>query len=166
MASVSRVTNLFPRSPFAIMVRVGQAIPGWLLLLLQRLAIASVFFLSGRTKVEGLFTITDSTFFLFESEYQVPLIPSDIAAYLAATAEHIFPILLVLGLFTRLSAAALLVMTLVIQVFVYPDAWPMHLSWAALLLPLIARGGGCFSLDCLLGVPGEREAARPDPLAL
>ncbi|MBA3511130.1 DoxX family protein [Sphingomonas sp.] len=166
MATVSRSTNLFPRSVFGILVRIGNVIPGWLLPLLQRLAIASVFFLSGRTKVEGLFTITDSTFFMFESEYQVPLMRSDTAAYLATTAEHIFPILLVLGLFTRVSAAALLVMTFVIQIFVYPDAWPTHLSWAALLIPLIARGGGRLSLDCLLGVPGEREATRPDPVAL
>lgn len=166
MVTVSRSTEPSRQSPFALLVRLGGAIPGWLLPLLQRLAIASVFFLSGRTKVEGVFTVTDSAFSLFETEYLLPLIPPHTAAYLAAGAEHIFPILLVLGLFTRLSAASLLAMTLVIQVFVYPDAWPTHLTWAALLLPLIARGGGRFSLDCLFGVPGEREAARPDPIAL
>ncbi len=165
MANVSRLTS-FARSPFDGVRCAGEAIPAWVLPLLQRLAIASVFFMSGRTKLEGLFTITDSTFFLFESEYQVPLISSHTAAYLATTAEHLFPALLVLGLFTRLSAAALLVMTLVIQVFVYADAWPTHLTWAALLIPLIARGGGRFSLDCLMGVPGEREAARSVSLAL
>lgn len=118
-----------------------------LLLLVQRVGIAAIFFLSGRTKVEGWFTLTDSTFELFSLEYALPLIPSRIAAYAATTAEHVFPILLVLGLFTRLSATALLGMTLVIQLFVYPDAWPTHLSWAGLLLPLIAFGGGRFALD-------------------
>ena len=75
-----------------------------------------------------------------------------IAAYAATVSEHLFSVLLVLGLFTRLSAAALLGMTLVIEVFVYPDAWPTHLSWAGLLLPLIALGGGKASLDRLLRI--------------
>lgn len=123
------------------------------LLLVQRLGIAVVFFQSGRTKVEGLFTVPDTTIELFRSEYALPLLPPDIAATMAAGAEHLFPILLVLGLFTRLSAAALLGMTLVIQLFVYPDAWPTHLSWAGLMLPLIALGGGRFSLDRLLRLP-------------
>lgn len=126
-----------------------RALPDWLLLLLGRLAVAAIFFLSGRTKVEGLLTVTPGTYALFEEEYHVPLIPSEAAAHLATYAEHLFPLLLLLGLFTRLSATALLGMTLVIQTFVYPDAWPTHLSWAALLLPLIARGGGAASLDHL-----------------
>jgi putative oxidoreductase len=124
-----------------------------ILLLVQRLGVAAIFFQSGRTKVEGLFTIPDTTVELFRSEYALPLLPPDIAAYLAAGAEHLFPILLVLGLCTRLSAAALLGMTLVIQIFVYPDAWPTHLSWLGLMLPLIALGGGRFSLDRLLRIP-------------
>lgn len=132
---------------------IARATPGWLLLLLPRLGIAAVFFQSGRTKVEGLFTLTDGTFALFESEYRLPFMDPHVAAYVAAASEHIFPILLVLGLFTRLSALALLIMTLVIQIFVYPDAWPTHLSWAALLLPLIARGGGKLSLDHALRLP-------------
>ena len=123
------------------------------LLMIQRLGIAAVFFQSGRTKVEGLFTIPDTTVELFRSEYALPLLPPELAAYLAAGAEHLFPLLLVLGLFTRLSAAGLLAMTLVIQVFVYPDAWPTHLSWAGLILPLIALGGGRLSLDRLLRIP-------------
>ncbi len=123
------------------------------LLLVQRLGIASVFFLSGRTKVEGIFTLTDGTFELFRTEYALPLIPPVQAAYAATIAEHLFSILLVLGLFTRLSAAGLLGMTLVIEIFVYPDAWSTHLSWAGLLLPLIALGGGKASLDRLLRIP-------------
>ena len=117
------------------------------LLLLDRLAIAAIFFLSGRTKVDGLFHLTDSTFELFRTDYALPLLPPVIAAWMATISEHLFSILLVLGLVTRVSALALLGMTLVIEIFVYPAAWPTHLSWAALLLPLIVKGGGAFSLD-------------------
>jgi len=124
---------------------------GWLsdrtLLLVARLGIASVFFMSGRTKVEGLLSITPSTYDLFQSEYALPLVSPWLAAHLATYAEHLFPLLLVLGLFTRLSALALLGMTTVIEVFVYPDAWPTQLTWAGLLLLLIARGAGALSLD-------------------
>lgn len=133
---------------FAAIAR--RALPPSLLLLVQRLGIAAIFFQSGRTKVEGWFTIPDTTYELFRYEYAGVPLPSEFAAVTATAAEHLFPILLVLGLFTRFSALALLGMTLTIQVFVYPDAWPTHLSWAGLLLPLIALGGGKFSLDRLL----------------
>lgn len=129
-----------------------RALPDDLLALVARLGIASVFFLSGRTKVDGVLHVTDGTYSLFADEYALPLIPSDVAAHLAAYSEHLFSILLVLGLFTRLSALAFLGMTLVIQVFVYPDAWSTHLSWAAILLLLAARGGGRWSLDRALGI--------------
>lgn len=122
------------------------------LCLVARFGIASIFFLSGRTKVEGILTITPSTYELFRTEYMLPLVPPHIAAHLATYAEHFFPILLVLGLFTRFSALALLGMTTVIEVFVYPDAWPTHLSWAGLLLLLIGRGAGAWSLDRLLRI--------------
>ncbi|MBM7127332.1 DoxX family protein [Dyella flava] len=128
---------------------LSRVLPESLLLLVARFGIAAVFFQSGRTKVEGFLTIKPSTYDLFATDYKLPLIPSDIAARMATGAEHLFPILLVLGLFTRLSALALLGMTTVIEVFVYPDAWPTHLSWAGLMLPLIARGGGTWSLDRL-----------------
>jgi len=118
-----------------------------LLPLTGRLGIASVFFLSGRTKVDGLIHITDGTYELFRTEYALPLVPPEIAAVAATYSEHLFPILLVLGLATRFSALALLGMTLTIEIFVYPDAWPTHLSWAAILLPLVVRGGGALSLD-------------------
>jgi putative oxidoreductase len=126
---------------------LSRLLPDALLLLVARLGIAAVFFQSGRTKVQGFLTIKQSTYDLFANEYALPLIPSDLAARMSTGAEHLFPLLLVLGLFTRLSALALLGMTTVIEVFVYPDAWPTHLSWAALMLPLIARGGGKWSLD-------------------
>lgn len=139
-------------------------IPESLLLLIARLGIAAIFFLSGRTKVEGVLTITPSTYELFRTDYALPLVPPDIAAHAATYSEHFFPILLVLGLFTRPAAAALLGMTLVIEVFVYPDAWPTHLSWAGLLIPLIGRGGGALSFDRLFGMePIERQSSVTVP---
>lgn len=131
-------------------VVLKRLLPEALLLLVARVGIASVFFLSGRTKVTGFLELKQSTYTLFRSEYALPVIPPEWAAHLAAYAEHAFPLLLVLGLMTRLSAAALLGMTLVIEVFVYPDAWPTHLIWAGLLLPLLAYGGGAWSLDNVL----------------
>lgn len=128
----------------------GRLLPETVLLLVARLGIAAVFFQSGRTKVEGLLTITDSTYYLFETDYKLPFVPPHLAAHMATYCEHLFPILLVLGLGTRFAALGLLGMTTVIEVFVYPDAWPTHLSWAAILLPLIAKGGGALSLDRLL----------------
>lgn len=122
------------------------------LALAARLALAGIFFLSGRTKVEGFLTVTDSAIALFADEYRLPLLSPALGAHLAAYAEHLFPVLLVLGLFTRGAALALLGMTLVIQVFVYPDAWPTHLSWAALLAYLAGRGAGPLSLDRALGL--------------
>lgn len=132
---------------------VERLIPAWLIGLVARLAIAGVFFLSGRTKVDGVLNVTDSTYFLFAEEYRVPLIPSDVAAVLATWSEHLFPVLLVLGLMTRASALALLGMTLVIQIFVYPGAWATHLTWAGLLLYLVRYGAGPISLDRLLKLP-------------
>ena len=87
---------------------------------------------------------------MFRTDYALPLVPPVEAAWMATISEHLFPILLVIGLGTRLSAAALLGMTMVIEIFVYPDAWPTHLSWAGLLLPLIALGGGRWSVDRLI----------------
>jgi putative oxidoreductase len=130
--------------------RLPALLPSALQLLLARVGIAAVFFLSGRTKVQGLLTIKPFTYELFRSEYALPLIPPEIAAPAAAYAEHLFPLLLVLGLCTRLSALALLGMTAVIEIFVYPAAWPTHLLWTAVLLPLIAQGGGAWSLDRVL----------------
>ena len=132
--------------------RLGQLIGDSSLVLVARLSIAAIFFMSGRTKVSGLLTITPSTYELFRTEYSLPLISPEWAAHLSAYSEHLFPVLLVMGLFTRLSAMALLGMTVVIEVFVYPDAWPTHLSWAGLLLLIIARGAGSLSLDRRLGI--------------
>jgi putative oxidoreductase len=126
-----------------------DAIPYWFVALITRVSIAGVFWQSGQTKVDG-FHVTDTAVELFRSEYRLPLIDPVIGAHLAAFAEHFFPIILVLGFATRFAALALLVMTLVIEIFVYPDAWPTHGTWAACLLLLMTRGAGLLSLDHLI----------------
>lgn len=133
--------------------RISSRLPEGLALLPTRVALAGIFWRSGRTKVvEGTaLDISDTTYFLFEHEYTGLPLPVDLAVPLATYAEHLFPILLLFGLFTRLAALSLLGMTLVIQVFVYPDAWwATHLLWVALAAILVSRGGGLFSLDALL----------------
>lgn len=135
-------------------------IPDSLIAVIGRFSIAAVFWKSGQTKVEGLaidivsgnFTLgwprlSESTIPLFQEEYKLPLIPPELAASMATFAEHLFPVLILVGLATRLSALALLGMTLVIQLLVYPDAYPTHGVWAAVLLFLIARGPGQLSID-------------------
>ncbi|MBE0553693.1 MAG: DoxX family protein [Rhodobacteraceae bacterium] len=133
---LNRALAAIPAAPVALMLRVFPAL---------------VFLQSGRTKVEG-FSIKDSTWFLFEHEYALPLIPPQVAAVMATVAEHVLPVLLILGLFTRLSALGLLGMTAVIQIFVYPDAWMTHGLWAAALLAVAARGPGAWSADHLTGI--------------
>lgn len=130
--------------------RITDAVPEWPLALLLRVGIATPFFLSGRTKVDGLLTLSPSTHYLFAEEYHVPLLAPDVAAYMATYAEHALPILLVLGLLTRPAAIGLLLMTAVIQVFIIPTGWPTHLLWAGPLIYLIARGPGAASLDRVL----------------
>lgn len=130
-------------------VALLDRIPHSALALAARVFPAAVFWQSGQTKVSG-FGLSDSAVFLFQDEYKLPLIDPTVAAYGAAIAEHLFPILLVLGLASRFSALALLGMTLVIEVFVYPDAWPTHGVWAVCFLYVIARGPGAISLDRLL----------------
>ena len=130
----------------------SRALSHDVLALANRLALAGVFWLSGRTKVDGLLSVNDSALALFADEYKLPIVPSEWAAHMAAYSEHLFPILLVAGLFTRFSAFALLGMTAVIQIFVYPSAWATHLTWAGLALYLLARGGGNVSLDRVLRI--------------
>jgi putative oxidoreductase len=135
-----------------IAAKLDDLVSHALLAVIARVAIASLFLQSGRTKVDGWLHVSEDAIELFRDEYKVPLLSPELAAHVAAYAEHLFPVLLVLGLFTRLSALALLGMTAVIEIFVYPDAWPTHLSWAGLLLYLVARGAGSISMDRLLGI--------------
>ncbi len=140
-------------SPARAFARAAERlIPESAIALITRLGVAGVFFMSGRSKVDGVLHITDGTYNLFREDYKLPLILPEFAAPLATYSEHLFSILLVVGLFTRFSALAFLGMTTVIEVFVYPDAWPTHLSWAGLLVYLVARGGGHWSLDRALKI--------------
>ncbi|EJL07597.1 DoxX family protein [Pseudomonas chlororaphis] len=145
------------------LIQLLERIPHSLIAFLARFSIAAVFWKSGQTKIEGLAIdlfsgtfelgmprLADSTIPLFQSEYQVPLLSPELAAHLAAFAEHLFPLLLLVGFATRFSALALLGMTLTIQLFVYPDAYPTHGTWAAVLLYLMARGPGKLSIDHLI----------------
>lgn len=151
VAFVSRLFALFERIPHSLIAFLG------------RFSMAAVFWKSGQTKVEGfaidLFNgtfelgwphLSSSAVYLFQNEYKLPLLSPELAAHLSATAEHVFPVLLLFGLGTRFAALALLGMTAVIEIFVYPDAYPVHGTWAAVLLYLIAKGPGRWSLDHLV----------------
>ncbi len=120
-----------------------EAVPYALLALPLRLAVATVFWNSGMTKLANW----DTAVALFTDEYRLPLLPPELAAYIAASIELSTPVMLVLGLLTRPAAAVLLGMTVVIELFVYPLAWPTHIQWAAMLLVLLCRGAGALSLD-------------------
>jgi putative oxidoreductase len=148
------------RSWQSTFVSLCNRIPDSIIALIARFSIAAVFWKSGQTKVEGfaidLFSgefslgwprLSDSAVALFKDEYRLPLLPPELAAPMAAFAEHFFPILILLGLATRLSALALLGMTAVIQLLVYPGAYPTHGVWAAVLLFLVAHGPGRMSID-------------------
>lgn len=123
-----------------------ESIPYTLLAIPLRVAVATVFWNSGMTKLPNW----DMTVALFTDEYQVPLLAPEVAAYMAAAIELTTPVMLVLGFLTRPAAVVLLAMTAVIQIFVYPMAWPTHIQWAAMLLVLLARGPGKLSLDWLI----------------
>lgn len=124
------------------------------LALFLRVALAGPFWLSGRTKVDegSWLSISETTYFLFQEEYSGVPLPPNLAAVMATTAEHALPLLLLVGLGTRFAAAGLIAMTLVIQLFVYPDAWwSTHMQWTALGLAVLALGPGGWSLDSLIG---------------
>ncbi len=123
-----------------------EAVPYWFLALPLRLALANVFWSSAMTKLPSW----DSTLALFRDEYKVPLLAPETAAYLATGIELSTAVMLVLGLGTRAAAAVLLGMTAVIEIFIYPLAWPTHIQWAAMLLVLLCRGPGALSLDHLV----------------
>jgi putative oxidoreductase len=142
------------------LIGLFERTPYWLNALLGRFSIAAVFWKSGQTKVQGFALdilsgefqvgmpqLSDSAVYLFEEEYRLPLIAAEPAAIIAAFAEHFFPALILLGLATRFSALALLIMTLTIQLLVYPDAYPTHGVWATVLLLLLAKGPGAVALD-------------------
>ena len=126
-----------------------SCIPQSAISLLARAFIGLVFFRSGLTKLDG-FGLSDSAIFLFQEEYKVPLLNPWLAAHIAAFAELTMPILLFAGIAARFAAAALLGMTLVIGIFVYPEAYVLHGLWAVALLTIMARGAGVVSIDHLI----------------
>ena len=149
MTADTMIETSLPRRLFERGLQALGRIPDDVIALIARLSVAAVFWQSGQTKVDG-WMLSDTALYLFENEYKLPLVDPALAAHLAAFAEHLFPILLVVGLASRISALALLAMTLVIQVFVYPGAWPTHGTWAVCLLFIAARGPGYLSIDTLI----------------
>jgi putative oxidoreductase len=134
---IQSLTNLMKLTPHSLIAVLG------------RISIGLVFWNSARTKVVGwnVFNVNENTLTLFQEEYKLPIIPPEIAALMAQLAEHTFSVLLIIGLATRFSALALFGMVLVIQIFVYPDAYVVHGTWAAILLMLAKYGPGKISLD-------------------
>ena len=141
MKMIGAIIGLFDRIPY------------WLIALTARIALAQVFWSSAQSHLANW----DTTLYMFGETYQVPLLPPDLAAYLAVAMELVTPPLLVLGLATRFTALALFGMTMVIEVFVFPEAWPTHIQWAAMQLVLMGRGAGSLSLDALI----QRWCKRP-----
>lgn len=135
--------------PLQRVIDILDAIPHDAIALAARIFPAAIFWQSGQTKLEG-WRVSENAIVLFQEEYRLPLLDPVVAANLAALGEHLFPLLLVAGLASRFAALALLGMTAVIQIFVYPDAWPTHGVWAVSLLIIAARGPGRLSLDHLL----------------
>jgi putative oxidoreductase len=130
-AMVGRLLQWLNRVPYAVL-----ALP-------LRLAVATVFWNSAMAKLANW----ETTISLFTDDYKVPLLPPEVAAHMVLTIELTTPVLLVLGLLTRFAALVLLGMTAVIEIFVYPQAWPTHIQWAAMLLVLLSRGAGAASID-------------------
>ena len=128
-----------------VLSRLNQ-VPYSVIALPLRFAIATVFWNSGMAKLANW----ETTISLFTDDYQVPLLPPVLAANMALTIELTTPVLLILGLFTRATTLVLLGMTAVIEIFVYPQAWPTHIQWAAMLFVLLCRGPGDISLDGML----------------
>lgn len=147
----ARSAVLVPHSSFAIRLQHTIAMldrfPLSILQLMFRIAIAAVFWSSGLTKIASW----DTTIALFRDEYMVPLLPPELAAVMSATFELSCSALIVVGLATRLATLPLIGMTFVIEVFVYPEYWSMHLMWVTVLLFLLTKGPGAFSLDHYAG---------------
>ncbi|WP_434625821.1 DoxX family protein [Azospirillum sp. B2RO_4] len=157
-----------PPARFGRLPEIRDHIAGWLdrnavplLDLAIRLTMAPIFFRSGMQKIGDW----QATLFLFQEEYRVPLLPADVAALLAAATELTMPVLLVLGLATRLAAVPLLAMALVIQFVLGAEnpafSNPQHYFWMLLLTGLILRGGGRLSLDHWLLRFSRRQGDRP-----
>jgi putative oxidoreductase len=152
------MTNpVFPPAPIQRVITALDRIPFSVLILFARGATFSVFMRSGLSKLSDW----NSTLMLFHDEYKVPLLPPDIAAYIAAGMELTLSTLVLVGLFSRLSVLGLFGMIAVIQIFVYPTAWPDHIQWIGFMIFILCRGPGAFSLDALIGGWLRGRAAAP-----
>jgi putative oxidoreductase len=144
------LTNAHPRSRLGDqLLRVRErleSVPYAVLAIPLRFGVAWIFGSSAQVKLINW----QRTIQLFADEYRVPLLPPEVAASMALSIEIAAPVLLVLGLFTRATVVVLMSMTAVIQTFVYPEAWPTHLQWVAMMLVLLCRGAGTLSVDQLL----------------
>jgi putative oxidoreductase len=147
------------RNVFQCAVQLLECVPYWLLAIPLRLAVATVFWNSAMTKLANW----DAALELFRDEYRLPVLPPDVAAHVTISIELSMPVLLVLGLGVRPAALVLLGMTSVIEIFVYPQAWPTHIQWAAMLLVLLCRGAGALSLDHLIRQRRWRDTSSEGP---
>ncbi|MEM5389694.1 DoxX family protein [Paraburkholderia phymatum] len=147
------------RNVFQCAVQLLDRVPYWLLAIPLRLAVATIFWNSAMTKLANW----DAALELFRDEYRLPVLPPDVAAHITVSIELSMPVLLVLGLGVRPAALVLLGMTSVIEIFVYPQAWPTHIQWAAMLLVLLCRGAGALSLDHLIRQRWWRDASSEVP---
>ncbi|MEM5313250.1 DoxX family protein [Paraburkholderia sp. JHI869] len=136
-------------------IQLLERLPYSLMAIALRLAVATIFWNSAMTKLANW----DAALELFRDEYRLPILPPDVAAHITVSIELSMPVLLVLGLGVRPAALVLLGMTSVIEIFVYPQAWPTHIQWAAMLLVLLCRGAGVLSLDHLIRRRWWRSAA-------
>jgi putative oxidoreductase len=142
-----RVQERTLRGRIVAILRWLDRFPLSILQFVFRFSIGAVFWNAGLTKIASWQT----TLVLFRDEYQVPVLPPEIAAFLATTIELTCPVLLVLGILTRLATLPMLAQTFVIEVFVYPEDWIEHLTWTAMLLFILTRGPGAISFDHWLG---------------
>jgi len=136
----------FPPAPIQRLLSALNHIPYSVLILFARAATFSVFIHSGLQKLSDW----NATLMLFRDEYKVPILPPEVAAYMSASMELGLSTLVLVGLLSRLSALGLLGMVSVIQLFVYPEAWPDHIQWLAFMIFIVCWGPGAFSLDAVI----------------
>ena len=134
LTSLDAVRHWLSRFPLSVIQLAG------------RIGVGTVFFKAGLLK----YSSWEFTVLLFRDQYRVPLLDPAVAARIAMVQELTMPILLFLGLATRVATLPLLAMILVIQLFVYPNAYSDHLVWGSILVLLLTRGPGVFSLDHLI----------------
>jgi putative oxidoreductase len=146
---MSKLQSLYTRA-----IAWLDRIPYSLIALVARVATFVVFWRSGSVKLDDW----AGTLTLFSDEYKVPLLPPEFAARMATAMELGGSVLVLAGLCTRPVVLALLGMVTVIQLFVYPEAWPTHIQWLGFMLILLARGPGQISLDHAVSVFRRRKA--------